>query len=475
MIDTTHPCTPGPTARPRNRSLLLFFLLFVLLPQSVPAATKLPALPEQWTVKEAVNYALANNPDARIALHRIAAAQASIDQAQAAFYPQLGVNVEYGRTNNPMYSFGNILNQGSFTNTIDFNDPGTTDNLRLAATLKYRLYNGGRDQAGVRSAEAQQQAEKWQRSAVLSGLAFEVVRTFYTIAQAGEIVAARKSAITAIETSLAVARARYEAGDLLKASLLDIEVQQSVAHEQLIQARHGLNLAKRAFLNLLGLKQEDVHLDFAQHFPQEIPANPDGGLRPEIQSLNAGIQAAREQLKKAKGGYYPTADLFGSYQVDQGYVYEEDSGNSWMAGVRLNYTLYEGKNTSAAVARADANLTQAQEMKRKTALNIGLEIEKAELALQQAEERLQVTKKMVELAEESARLSRERFREGVILSSNLLDAENRLTDARVHASLAKAARAIAIADLRRATGLPQFDEAPHNQQQTEESALPQQK
>ncbi len=476
MTDTTHPYPSGPAARPRNRGLLLCFLLFFLLPQLVHAASEQPALPEQWTVKEAVSYALTNNPDARIAVHRITAARAAIDQAQAAFYPQLGVNVEYGRTNNPMYSFGNILNQGSFTNSIDFNNPGTTDNLRLAATLQYRLYNGGRDQAGVRSAEARQQAEEWQRKSVLSGLAFEVVRSFYTIVQAGEIVAARKSAITAIETSLAVARARYEAGDLLKASLLDIEVQQSVAHEQLIQARHGLNLAKRAFLNLLGLKLEDVHLDLAQRFPQDIPMNPDGGQRPEIQSLDAGILAAQEQLEKAKGGYYPTADLFGSYQVDQGFTYEENSGNSWMAGVRLNYTLYEGRSTSAAVARASADLTRAQEMKRKTSLSIGLEIEKAELALQQAEERLQVTKKMVELAEESARLSRERFREGVILSSNLLDAENRLTDARVHASLAKAARAIAIADLRRAAGLPQFDgkysgSAPSSPIQTGSSTL----
>jgi len=452
-------------------SLLFFLLLFIFIFLPSVAAAEQPVPPEQWTVTEAVTFALANNPDAMIALHRISAARAAMDQAQSAFYPQLGVNVEYGQTNNPMYSFGNILNQGSFTNTIDFNNPGTTDNLRLAATLQYRLYNGGRDQAGVRLARAQHQAEEWQRTAVLSGLAFEVVRSYYTIVQAGEIVAARKSAIAAIDTSLAVARARYEAGDLLKASLLDIEVQQSVAHEQLIQARHGLNLAKRAFLNLLGLKQEKVRLDLAQHFPQEIPTDPDGSLRPEIQSLNARVQAAREQLEKAKGGYYPTADLFGSYQVDQGYVYEEDSGDSWMAGVRLNYTLYEGKKTSAAVARADANLTQAQEMKRKTTLGIGLEIEKAELALQQAEERLQVTKKMVELARESARLSRERFREGVILSSNLLDAENRLTDALVHASIAKAARTIAIADLRRAAGMPQFNERQQSTEPTNDSTL----
>ena len=38
---------------------------------------------------------------------------------------------------------------------------------------------------------------------------------------------------------------------------------------------------------------------------------------------------------------------------------------------------------------------------------------------------------MVEQAEESAHLSRERFKEGLILSSELIDVENRLTDAQV--------------------------------------------
>ncbi len=40
------------------------------------------------------------------------------------------------------YSFGNILNQGAFDNSIDFNDPGRTDNLNLKAEIAYRLYNG---------------------------------------------------------------------------------------------------------------------------------------------------------------------------------------------------------------------------------------------------------------------------------------------------------------------------------------------
>jgi outer membrane protein TolC len=434
----------------------LFLLFFFLLSPAARCEQQQSPLPEKWTIVEAVNYALQNNPDAGIALHRITSAEADIMQARASFFPQLDLGAEYGRTNNPIFSFGNILNQGSFTNDINFNDPGTTDNLRLAATLKYRLYNGGRDQAGVHAAKARQKAEKRHRQAVLSILADEVIRSFYTIVQAREIVAARQSAVTAITASLAVAKARYDAGDLLKASLLDIEVQQSSAHEQLIQARHGLNLAKRGFLNLLGLRLHDINIDIAQQFPQQVPDNPDGSLRPEIQRLSALIQAAEEQLNRAKGEYYPTADLFGSYQVDQGFIDEDAGGNSWMAGVRLNYNLYEGSRTEAAVAAATADLARAKEMKRKIGLAVTFEIEKAQLALKQAEERLLVTDKQVALASESARLSRERFREGVILSSSLIDSENRLTDARVHSSLAKAARMIAIADLRRAAGLPQF-------------------
>jgi outer membrane protein TolC len=91
-------------------------------------------------------------------------------------------------------------------------------------------------------------------------------------------------------------------------------------------------------------------------------------------------------------------------------------------------------------------------------LTFNLEMEQAVLALQQEEERLKVTGKMVESAEESARLARLRFKEGVVLSSELIDTENRLTDARLSHTLATASRTIAIADLRRAVGLSQFNQ-----------------
>ncbi len=447
---------PGPVT-PTRLAVLCFLLLASLCGQGMAADTT-ASIPDSWTAPSAVHFALSNSPDARAALQRIAAARAAIDQAASAFYPELTVGAGYSRTDNPMYSFGNILNQGQFTNSIDFNDPGTSDDLQLITRLQYRLFNGGRDQAGLKAAEAGVEASRQEHSGVLSRLAFEVVRSFLTIIQADENRAARVSAVEAVEASLKVARARYEVGDLLRADLLNLEVQRSRAGENLIRARHNLELAKRAFLNLLGLKQGAVEINLDETFQQSVPRELTYEHRPELARIAAMIRAAEAQVRQAEAGYYPTADAFGSYQVDKGFEYDAGSGNSWMAGVRLNYTLFDGHRTSAAVTRAKARLAELRELRHKMELGFGLEIEQARLNLQQAEERLQVTRKMMELAEESARLSRARFKEGVILSSDLIDVENRLTDARVRHALALATYRIAVADLRRAVGLPQFDE-----------------
>ena len=442
----------------RHRCLPLILFALSLLPSQPLNAGEGEAIPSQWTVREAAQHALRHNPDATTALERIKEADADIKMARAAFYPHLGVSTEYSRTNNPMYSFGNILNQGMFSDTIDFNNPGTTDTLQTKATAQYRLYNGGHDKAALEAAGERGRATAHDQAAIRVRLEFEVVRAFCTIVLATDTVRARQSALEALEASLAVARARFEQGSLLHEELLNFEVQQARAHEQTIQARHGLHLAQRGFLHLLGLSGDTVAIDPAASPEQEVPAERSIRNRPELAGMAAMVKAQEARVRQAKSGYLPTADAFGSYQVDKGTELAEGSGNSWTTGVRLNYTLFNGQQTAAATERAEAQLRAAREQQRKMELAFKLEMEQAVLALQQEEERLKVTGKMVAAATESARLARLRFKEGVLLASELIDTENRLTDARLSHTLATAARKIAIADLRRAVGLGQFNQ-----------------
>ncbi|WP_028582488.1 TolC family protein [Desulfogranum japonicum] len=430
------------------------FILLACLPATLQAAGT-ESQHKAWTIQEAVGFAHTHSPDAQAAMQRIANAEAFVQKSQAAFYPQVTLQAEYARTNNPMYSFGNILNQGAFNNSIDFNDPGETDDLQLKTAIHYSLYNGGEDQAGLAMAKLNTQARTLEHQAILATLDFHIIQAFYTIVQAQETVLARESSVEALGASLQVAQARYEEGDLLKQEVLNLEVQQSLARENLIQTQHGLEISKRNFLNLLGLTGDNPLLDLAGSIDQQPPSADQSWKRPELKAMEITLQSLEAGIRKAQSGYYPKAGAYGSYQVDQGFELDEN-GDSWFAGIRLDYTLFNGKRTASEVESARTRLAEAREQLRKLQLAINLEQEKAALSLQQAEKRLQVTGIMVESASESARLSRARFKEGVILSSDIIDTENRLTDAQVRRALAMAAKRIAIADLRRAYGADQF-------------------
>ena len=412
-------------------------------------------VPKTWTAQQAVAFAIAGNPDSTIARKRMEQAMAAATMAKASDYPLVNISTEYSQTNNPIYSFGNILNQGAFDNSIDFNDPGRTDNLQLKAQINYRLYNGGRDRADQAAAQANINTSLTDIAAVHRQLGFEVVKTFQAIIQAEEMVTVRQEALASISAALHVGQARYDAGDLLKQDLLNLELQQSRADEDLIRSRHSLELTKRIFLNLLGLREGDVNLDPDSGPQQQIPESIDYQNHHAIQRLAAMEQGAIAELKKARGGKLPSIDAFASYQVDNGWVLDE-TGNSWMAGVQMNYTLFDGRKSSSDIVRAQLKLQEIHGLRKKTELALNLDVQQARLDYDEAQKRLSVTEKMVGVATEAARLSRARFTEGVILASDLIDFEMRLSDAQARHLAAKAGYQVAIANLRRAAGLEQF-------------------
>jgi outer membrane protein len=456
--------TTSSTISERRKSMIkpilsmvaLLFCIILSLPARAEDQIYGQQIPAAWTAKAAVLFALKNSPDNLIAQYRIAAARAIVAGARSHFSPEIGLSSEYNQTNNPMYSFGNILNQGTFDTSIDFNNPGRTDNLQMKAQAQYRIYNAGRDRAALDAALAGENSSISNLTVVHHQLGYEVVRLFLTIIQDQETVSARESAFEAIRASLAVAKSRYEGGSLLKVDLINLEAQEASASEDLIQGRHTLELSRRGFLHLLGLQTGNVVIDTKEHDMQDPPENLDYSHRPELQVINNAINAAEAEIRKAEGSKYPTMDGFASYQIDKGSILS-GSGESWMTGVRINYTLFNGNRAEAGIAEAKARLSELKAQKIKTELALNLELQKADLEYQQADQRLLVTEKMVTVARESARLNRIRFQEGVILSSELIDREKSLTDALVRHSAARTMRQTAIANLRRAVGMQQFD------------------
>jgi outer membrane protein TolC len=187
----------------------------------------------------------------------------------------------------------------------------------------------------------------------------------------------------------------------------------------------------------------------------DVPSTSAPVTRPELDAARQQRQAAEAALQKARGGHLPSVNAFGRYDYDHGWRFN-GGGDSYAAGVELQWNLWDGKLTRGRVQEAQAALDAALEEERKLQLAIDLQIAQARLQLQEVDQRLEVTSKATAQAEESADLTRARFEQGLALATQLIDAETALTAARVRRAEAEAGRRVAVSALRRALGLPQL-------------------
>jgi len=186
------------------------------------------------------------------------------------------------------------------------------------------------------------------------------------------------------------------------------------------------------------------------------PTTSDPARRPELAAMEARVRAAEAMVRAARSGRQPTVNAFASYGYDHGWQLNAHA-DGWVAGVAVDMNLFDGGQTSGKIRQAQSELAQAQELRRKLQLALSLEVEQARLAHADATERLAVSARAVEQAEESASLSRARFEQGALLSADLIGVETRRLEAIVRHASATADAHLALADLRRALGLPLFE------------------
>ena len=427
------------------------FIIFLTLLLRVPVGTG----GEAWTLERALHQAALHNPDARIALHRIAAAQAQLAQANSAFWPRLQLQSSYTRTDNPMMAFGSILNQRSFRSSLDFNDVPDLDDINVRGLVTAPLYAGGRHTADRHAAKSNARAAKFEGMAIQNELQFEVARAFHTILKARELVRSAEASVRSLDENLVVAQRRFDAGAMLKAELLDVEVRLAQAREESVRVRNSSVLAERALRNLLGLESV-VEFSVSDALPALLIPESSGAERPELIALQHREEAALARIRVARSGYKPRLSAFGNVDYDYGTVTGND-GESYAIGVVAQWDLWDGFSARSKVTEAEAQLEMVREEQRKLRLAIDLEVEQARLNLATATERLAAMEKVTARASESHVLTRNRFEQGSALASQLLDAESALLNARVRYAGAVSDQRIALAALRKALALPQLE------------------
>jgi len=408
---------------------------------------------------DAIRIALQNNPDIELAASRIRQSETMIDEANAAFWPTLGIYTEFLAGDAPSAYLFKKIDQRQLPPNADFNDPGFFRNFESGIAARYNLYRGGRDLLRRRIAETGAEISELDKSAVENGLAASVIQTYYSTLAAKDFKEIAADSIATVTAQLKDVTVKYEAGGALKSEVLSLQVRLAQAEAELVQAQNHYDLSLASLANLLGGDVDTpMQLSGEEWQLPELPADYAAGMkralgmRPELLKVRQQLIASKMSLDEVRGEYLPQVDLQAkTYFDDPDLAYDADRVN-WTVGVILNWDLFSGFSTGARLNRARAVLDEMLAADRKATQSIQLDVKTAYLRKAEAEARLAVTRASVAQAEEALRLVQREYEGGSATIVRYMDAELARNRARIVETSARYDVRKARADIGRALG-----------------------
>jgi outer membrane protein len=434
--------------------------------ETVPPSSATASAPTaiRLTLAEAVARALATSPRIAGLSSLEAAAEAEARGARAGRWPQVDLAAGYTRRSE-------VPELAIFTPTDDparpvervVVFPNIQDNWRMRAGLVLPIWTGGRLGGEIDAAEHGQEAAGEDVRAARSDLVLETKSAYWSLVTARESVRVLDEAIRAYDGHLADAKNRERFGMAARNEVLAVEVERDRVELDRLQAESGADVAEANLRRLLDLPP-DARIDPVEPLEAQAVAPADVEAlvgeaqagRAERKALVARAAAADSISKAEHGTRLPQLAVAG------GYTYANPNRDivpptatwkdTWDVGVGLSWSVFDGGRRSAGEARARAQADAAREQLRDLDRSIRLEVTRCVLELGTAARRVTVADRGVESARESRKVARDRYREGVIPSSELLDAETAFERAGLARTEALAALRLAAAGLDRAVG-----------------------
>ena len=443
-------------------------LLPLLLPVALAAAQEAPAPGAagvvRLTVDEAVTRAVAVSPRLLRLSALETAAEAQARGARAERWPQVDLGAGYTRRSE-------VPELAIFAPTSDparpveriVVFPNIQDNWRLRAGVALPLFTGGRIADQITAAEQGRSAAGEDLRAGRADLVLETKNAYWSLVTARETERVLRQALRAYAAHLSDARNRERFGMAARNEVLAVEVECFRSELERLRAEAEADAADANLQRLLAL-------DPATHVEPSEPLAAAPTPRPELAVLVAEAQAARPE-RRATAARVAAADAVAGAErgarlpqlaLSGGYSYANpnrdivpptaDWNDTWDIGVGLSWSVFDGGKRSASEARARAQADAVREQLRELDRAIRLEITERVLELRTAEARLAVAERSVVSAAESRRVAADRYREGVIPSSELLDAELAQERAELARTQSHALLRLAAAGLDRAVG-----------------------
>ena len=221
-------------------------------------------------------------------------------------------------------------------------------------------------------------------------------------------------------------------GVATKADGLKVGVKVNEAEMSLTQVNNGLDLSKMLLCQLCGLPMdykfdvEDVEIGTDGDCYLSNNETADVSQRPELRVLQNTVDMSQQTTNLLKAGNLPKVALSGGYTVSNPNVtnsFEKKFAGVWNVGVVVSVPVwnwgdvtYKVKASKNATAIATMELNEARE-------KVDLQVSQSQYRMSEAYKRLVTATSNIRKAEENLRCANVGFREGVMESTAVLEAQ----------------------------------------------------
>lgn len=372
-----------------------------------------------------------NNTSIKISQEEFNAAKAEYNQTNAVFLPNITASHTGISTTNPLMAFGSKLNQGILTqndfNPALLNNPEQTQNFATIIKVEQPLINldGFYER---KAAKSKMDAMSLQSKRTEDYLTFEVEKAYMQLQLAYKAVDVLEKALKAANANEEMAANSFKEGFLQKADVLNVEVRVTEVKNQLQTAKSNVQNASNYLSFLMNDESyviyrpsENLSVASFNVDDKKISEN-----RSDIKAMELALKGFEAMNKADKMAFLPRLNAFGSYEMYDNKIFQGDA-NGYIIGAQLSWDIFQGSKRFGKAQKSKAEFEKSKLEYNQYVSKSNLELNKVKRQLIDAKNRLELTSLAMQQSEESLRIRKNRFKEGLEKTSDLLMAETQFS------------------------------------------------
>ncbi len=395
---------------------------------------------KKWTLQECVEYAVENN--LTIEQFELDLETAKIDKIDAIGGLLPDLNGDARLTENLGLSF-NPTSQEPVNTQLDF-----TGNVTSTLTL----FDGLRNFNRLNRAKLNNIANQYRLDDLKDDIRLNVANAYLQVLSSKEQLKTFEAQYAVTEQDLKRTKELVESGVSPRGDLLEIEATAATQEQQIVNGEGQVLIARVNLAQLLQITDYE-NFDIADETfdipPSDILENSakvifDKALtfRNDIKLSQANVELAKEDLKIAKGAYYPTLGAFINYNTrfsDQNlnpvdlsiipFTEQLYTFDGLAYGFQLNVPFFNGWSTRNSVKRSKISLERAKLQFEQDKLDLETTVQQAYIDVTTFLKSYEAAEKTLEARRLAYDYAKERFDVGLMNAFDFSQAQSRVDNA----------------------------------------------